>query len=194
MTELLVGLLRHGETDWNVASLLQGTSDIPLNQTGIDQAIAASHAIDASEWDQIISSPLSRARDTARIISDANSLGEIAIEPLLLERAFGEAEGLNYHEWKKQHDAHQTVVGGESLLELELRANRLLEHLIENYAGKRVLAVSHGALIRKVVRIVSNRELPREGERFANASLTKIAYRDSSWSVEHYDPASLKAN
>ncbi len=189
MAELLVGLLRHGETDWNVASLLQGTSDIPLNQTGIAQAVAASKAIVASDWDQIISSPLSRARDTARIISDANALGEIAIEPLLLERAFGEAEGLNYHEWKKQHDAHQTVVGGESLIDLELRANRLLQHLVENYAGKRVLAVSHGALIRKVVRIVSERELPREGERFANASLTKLAYRDSKWSIEHYNPA-----
>jgi uncharacterized phosphatase len=194
MAELLVGLLRHGETDWNVASLLQGTSDIPLNQTGIAQAVAASKAIVASDWDQIISSPLSRARDTARIISDANALGEIAIEPLLLERAFGEAEGLNYHEWKKQHDAHQTVVGGESLIDLELRANRLLQHLVENYSGKRVLAVSHGALIRKVVRIVSERELPREGERFANTSLTKLAYRDSKWSIEHYNPASLQAN
>ena len=194
MAELLVGLLRHGETDWNVASLLQGTSDIPLNQTGIAQAVAASKAIVASDWDQIISSPLSRARDTARIISDANALGEIAIEPLLLERAFGEAEGLNYHEWKKQHDAHQTVVGGESLIDLELRANRLLQHLVDNYAGKRVLAVSHGALIRKVVRIVSERELPREGERFANTSLTKLAYRDSKWSIEHYNPASLQAN
>jgi broad specificity phosphatase PhoE len=194
MAELLVGFLRHGETDWNVASLLQGTSDIPLNQKGIEQAITAAHAIQASVWDQIISSPLSRARDTARIISDANSLGEIAIEPLLLERAFGEAEGLNYHEWKKQHDAHQTVVGGESLLDLEVRANRLLEHLAQTYAGKRVLAVSHGALIRKVVRIVSDRELPREGERFANTSLTKLAYRDSKWSVEHYNPDPLTAN
>ena len=194
MAELLVGFLRHGETDWNVASLLQGTSDIPLNQKGIEQAITAAHAIQASEWDQIISSPLSRARDTARIIADANSLGEIAIEPLLLERAFGEAEGLNYHEWKKQHDAHQTVVGGESLLDLEVRANRLLEHLAQTYAGKRVLAVSHGALIRKVVRIVSDRELPREGERFANTSLTKLAYRDSKWSVEHYNPDPLTAN
>ena len=194
MTELLVGLLRHGETDWNVASLLQGTSDIPLNQKGIEQAVRAAEAISASDWDQIISSPLSRARDTARIISDANSLGEIAIEPLLIERAFGEAEGLNYHEWKKQHDAHQTVVGGESLLDLEERANRLLVHLVQNYAGKRVLAVSHGALIRKLVRIVSDRELPREGERFANASLTKIAYRDDAWSVEYYNPDSLQAN
>ncbi len=194
MAELVVGLLRHGETDWNVASLLQGTSDIPLNQNGIAQAVAASKAIVASDWDQIVSSPLSRARDTARIISDANALGEIAIEPLLIERAFGEAEGLNYHEWKKQHDAHQTVVGGESLIDLELRANRLLQHLVVNYLGKRVLAVSHGALIRKVVRIVSDRELPREGERFANASLTKLAYRDSKWSIEHYNPASLQAN
>jgi broad specificity phosphatase PhoE len=194
MAHLTLGLLRHGETDWNVASRLQGTSDIALNETGIAQAMTAAKAIDGSEWDLIIASPLSRARDTARIVAESNALGEITIEPLLMERAFGEAEGLNYHEWKKQHDAHQTVLGGESLPDLEARAHRLLAHLAKTYSGKRVLAVSHGALIRKVVRIVSNRELPRDGERFANTSLTKLAHREGAWHVEHYNPDALAAS
>ena len=135
MAHLTLGLLRHGETDWNVASRLQGTSDIALNETGIAQAMTAAKAIDGSEWDLIIASPLSRARDTARIVAESNALGEITIEPLLMERAFGEAEGLNYHEWKKQHDAHQTVLGGESLPDLEARAHRLLAHLAKTYAS-----------------------------------------------------------
>lgn len=194
MAHLTLGLLRHGETDWNVASRLQGTSDIALNETGIAQAMTAAKAIDGSVWDLVIASPLIRALDTARMVSEANALGEITIEPLLIERAFGEAEGLNYHEWKKQHDAHQSVAGGESLPDLEERANRLLAHLAKTYEGKRVLAVSHGALIRKVVRIVSNRELPREGDRFANTSLTQLSYRDGVWRVEHYNPEALAAS
>lgn len=193
MARMILGLMRHGETDWNVESRLQGTSDIPLNEKGILQAVAASRAIVSTEWDIVISSPLSRARDTARIIADGNALGEVLIEPLLLERAFGEAEGLNYHEWKKTHDAGASIPGGESLSQLAERALRLLEHLGAEFSGKRVLAISHGALIRKVVRIVSNRELPREGERFANTSLTKLSFEAGLWAIDHYNPVSLGA-
>lgn len=191
MASVTLGLLRHGETDWNVQSRLQGTSDIPLNETGIMQAVRAARAIDAADWDIIVSSPLSRARETARIISDANALGEVIIEPLLLERAFGEAEGLNYHEWKLTHDPSQGIPGGESLAELETRANGLLAEFAERFAGKRVLAVSHGALIRKVVRVASAKTLPLEGDRFANTSLTKLKLDGSTWSVTHYNPDPL---
>lgn len=191
MADLIVGLIRHGETDWNVASKLQGTSDIPLNELGIKQAVTASRSIDAHDWDLVLSSPLSRARDTARIIADGNALGEVQVTDMLLERAFGEAEGLNYHEWKKSHDAGQMVQGLETLQELEVRARGLLDWLALEYAGKRVLAVSHGAFIRKLVRVVSQRTLPLDGDRFANASLTKLAYRNGIWSVDYYNPVSL---
>lgn len=191
MRSLTLGLIRHGETDWNVQSRLQGTSDIPLNENGIRQAVAAARAIDGSEWDLVISSPLSRARDTARIISDANALGEVEIEQLLLERAFGEAEGLNYHDWKLTHDPRQGIPGGESLVELEARARRCLEVFAERYASKRVLAVSHGAFIRKLVRIASNKQLPLEGDRFANTSLTKLVFDGDQWTVSYYNPVSL---
>ncbi len=191
MTELIVGLVRHGETDWNFASKLQGTSDIPLNELGIKQAVTASRNIAAHEWDLVLSSPLSRALDTARIIADGNALGEVQVTPLLLERAFGDAEGLNYHEWKKSHDSGAQVPGLETLEELEKRARGLLDWLEAEYAGKRVLAVSHGAFIRKLVRVVSQRTLPLDGDRFANASLTKLAHRNGSWSVEYYNPVSL---
>lgn len=193
MSSLTLGLLRHGETDWNVQSRLQGTSDIPLNENGILQAVRAARTIEAKDWDLVVSSPLSRARETARIISDANALGEVIIEPLLLERAFGEAEGLNYHEWKLTHDPKQGIPGGESLAELEVRATRLLEILASRYLGKRVLAVSHGALIRKVVRVVSEKRLPLEGDRFANTSLTKLRFDGSRWVVSDYQPNPLGA-
>ena len=66
--------LRHGQTDWNVLNLSQGRTDIPLNNTGIKQAITAGNAL-ARNWNnlelsitQIISSPLGRARRTADIV------------------------------------------------------------------------------------------------------------------------------
>ncbi len=191
MTETILGLLRHGQTDWNVAGRLQGTSDIPLNETGIAQALAAANAIDPSEWDVLLSSPLSRASETAKAIAQVHGRHQHVIDDRFLERAFGEAEGWSYEEWKRLHDPAIGVAGGENLEQLEVRAIALLEAMVSEYAGKRVLAVSHGALIRKLVRIASNKQLPREGERFANTSLTKLISRDGEWSVLHYDGHSL---
>ncbi len=58
--------LRHGETDWNAQGLSQGSIDIPLNATGIAQAAAAAQTLRDRGIASIVSSPLSRARDTAR--------------------------------------------------------------------------------------------------------------------------------
>jgi broad specificity phosphatase PhoE len=191
MVETILGLLRHGQTDWNVEGRLQGTSDIALNETGLAQAQAAAEAIDPGEWDFLLSSPLSRARQTAEMIAQLHRRHEVAVDERFLERAFGEAEGLSYEEWKTLHDPAIGVAGGESLEQLEVRADSLLSAIASEYAGKRVLAVSHGALIRKLVRIASKRTLPREGERFANTSLTKLVHSDGEWSILHYDGHSL---
>ena len=191
MTETILGLLRHGQTDWNVEGRLQGTSDIALNATGLAQAQAAAEAIDPSDWDILLSSPLSRAHQTAQRISQLHGLHDITVDERFLERAFGEAEGLSYEQWKILHDPAIGVAGGESLEQLEFRANRLLSEIAFDYAGKRVLAVSHGSLIRKLVRIASKKTLPREGERFANTSLTKLVHNDGEWSILHYDGRSL---
>jgi broad specificity phosphatase PhoE len=59
------------------------------------------------------------------------------------------------------------------------------------YNGKTVLAVSHGALIRKLIDIVSGGEFPREGERFGNASLTTIVHDGVGWKILDYNPATL---
>lgn len=192
MTNTILALLRHGQTDWNIDLRLQGITDIPLNETGIEQAIEAAEVLAGTKWDVVIASPLSRARDTALIVGPAVGHEEIGIEDRLLERSFGEAEGLNHAEWKEQFPDPNQVPGGESLDELRVRSNDLLDFIVDQYAGKRVLAVSHGALIRKLVRIVSNGDLPREGERFANASLFVFEHSDGKWTVKSYDPRMLK--
>ena len=188
MTETVIGLLRHGQTDWNIDFRLQGTTDIPLNDVGIQQAKAAGSLIQGNDWDVLITSPLSRAVATAAMVSELSSIDDYAVEPLLLERAFGEAEGLTHEEWKLKYADLKVLPGGESLEQLAERAWRLLEHLATEYAGKRVLAVSHGALIRKVIKLVSKGEFPREGERFGNASLSKIVHDGTQWRILDYNP------
>lgn len=187
----IVGLLRHGQTDWNIDMRLQGVSDIPLNETGHAQAIQAAEVLASQTWSRVISSPLSRARTTAEYVSMRMQLGEIAIHELLLERSFGAAEGSSYEDWKERLQAGIHAEGAESIEDLEIRAAKLLDELAKKYEGERILAVSHGALIRKIIGMVSDGDLPREGERFGNASLTTIVFDGQSWSILNYNPATL---
>jgi uncharacterized phosphatase len=191
LTSTVIGLLRHGQTNWNIDFRLQGVADIPLNATGIAQAEAAGKLIDGNEWDVLLTSPLSRARDTADIVAAAAGFDIIHVEPLLLERSFGEAEGLLYEEWRAKYQDTNLVPGAESLTELRERAIKLLDKLAATYSGQRVLTVSHGALIRKLLRIVSNNELPREGERLGNTSLSILVHSNGIWSVASYAPQTL---
>lgn len=197
MTKTVIGLLRHGQTNWNIDFRLQGVTDIPLNETGIAQAkiageVIANAANEGKDWDVILSSPLSRARDTAVMVSEALGVSGISIEELLLERSFGEAEGLSHEEWKAKYNDTNQVPGGESLEQLEARAWILLQRILDQHEGKRVLTVSHGALIRTLLRLVSNGEFPREGERLGNACLSVFEHSlENGWIVASYEPKTL---
>ena len=190
MTETILGLLRHGQTDWNIDLKLQGSTDIPLNDTGRTQARLAASSLNLEDWDVILASPLSRAKDTADIV--ALELGmNVVIVPELIERSFGVAEGLDHASWRKLYESHQVIEGLESLEDLRTRTVQLLDLIANEYSGQRVLAVSHGAFIRKVLNIVTNGELPREGERLSNASLNRFMHADGTWTITDYRPESL---
>jgi uncharacterized phosphatase len=190
LTETTLGLLRHGQTDWNIDLRLQGSTDIPLNETGKEQARQAALALNPEDWDLIIASPLSRARDTAQIIAQELSMN-VVIVPELIERSFGAAEGLDHASWRKLYESHVSIEGLESLDDLRARTHLLLDLIANEYSGQRVLAVSHGAFIRKVLTIVTNGELPREGERLSNASLNRFMHSDNLWTITDYKPEPL---
>ena len=190
MTVTILGLLRHGQTDWNIDLRLQGSTDIPLNDTGRAQALAAAQHLNPENWDVIISSPLSRARDTAAIVAEVLGM-PVVIVPELIERSFGTAEGMDHASWRKLYESHVPIEGLESLEDLRTRTGLLLDLIATEYSGQRVLAVSHGALIRKVLTVVTSGELPREGERLSNASLNRFMHADGSWTVTDYRPESL---
>ena len=191
MTNTHLGLFRHGQTDWNINFLLQGVTDIPMNKTGIEQVKLAARAIKVEDWDVILTSPLTRALQTAEIIASHNGFSEIIEQELLIERSFGQAEGLSHEQWRAKYSNLDEIPGGESRTQLAERSKLLLETISQELAGKRVLAISHGALIRALISIASNNELPRDGERLGNASLNVVKHAGNSWQVVNYSLESL---
>jgi probable phosphoglycerate mutase len=91
--------IRHGETDWNKAKRIQGSTDIELNETGLKQAKRLAKRLAAEPCDVIFSSDLQRARKTAEIINQHHKV-EMIISPCLREASFGELEGQYYSDEK----------------------------------------------------------------------------------------------
>ena len=106
-------LIRHGETDWNLAGRFQGRSDVPMNDTGFEQARLAGERLSqmvrlcVAERIDIVSSPLLRARQTAGEIYRAIDRGEdeIKVSEALGEISLGEWEGMTTHEVKSAFPA-----------------------------------------------------------------------------------------
>jgi broad specificity phosphatase PhoE len=140
--------LRHGETDWNAAGLSQGNVDIQLNATGIAQARAAAQLLRNRGIRTIVSSPLSRARDTALAASEVLGL-PVAYDDGLREVAFGRQEGQPMVEWFDEWVAERyTPEDAESFSVLRTRAVAAINRATAN--DPLVLVVAHGALFRAI--------------------------------------------
>lgn len=173
-----ITLIRHGETDWNLAGRIQGATDIPLNDTGRRQAAEAAQSLVLSGRPVLLAaSDLGRARETAEIIGRAHGWGVPLEVPALRERAYGEAEGRTVDDFVADYGAWPTAVvpGAETREELRSRAVSALHQLAR--AARRqaplavdVVAVSHGALIGELLRAVSDDELPPPGRKVTNGS------------------------
>jgi len=141
-------LIRHGQTDWNRDDKLQGSSDIPLNDAGRAQAHEAARALAAAgTWHAVVSSPLSRARETAEIIAHDLGLELGASYPLLVERDYGGLEGTSSSAAVAAHP-HRDYPGAETLDEVAARGRRALDEIADAYGAQQVVVVAHGTLIR----------------------------------------------
>ncbi len=177
----LLTLVRHGETDWNRDRRIQGSTDIPLNDTGRAQARAAAAGL---RGDIIVSSDLSRARETAEIIAAELDLPAPTLYPDLRERAYGDAEGVDavdfIRRWGDWHTAE--VPGAEPWPHLRERGLRALAAVVRDArratapAAASVIVVTHGALIRELIRHATGGELPPTGVRLANGSAHTMRY------------------
>jgi broad specificity phosphatase PhoE len=190
MTNTVFGLFRHGQTDWNIDLRLQGTADIAMNEVGRAQVQQAAARLASEHWDVLLSSPLGRARESAEIIAEHLGVTDIIEQPLLTERAFGIGEGKTYEEWQRDFANLDEIPGAESKASVRDRSQKLLEYVAAEHSGARVLAVSHGALIRLVLEVVSLGAIPPAGERLQNASLHLLRHT-ASWSVDAWAPDPL---
>lgn len=180
MTTLI--LVRHGETDWNRDRRIQGATDVPLNDTGRQQAREAASALKTTLGGRmpvaVVASDLARARETGEIIAAELGLPAPRMYPQLRERGYGVAEGLSVDEYfARWGDWHGTdVPEAETRADLRTRALAGLTRVARDVrrdtapAEASVVVVTHGALIREVIRHASGGELPLDGEKLPNAS------------------------
>lgn len=177
-------LVRHGETDWNRERRIQGSTDIPLNDTGREQARATGELLASRRWTALVASPLSRAAETARLIGAAVGLGAPELEPRLAERDYGEAEGLTGPEIDARYPDGTDVPGREPREAVAERAVAALHDLAARHPGEAVIVVAHGGVIRSVLETVAP---GRHREPITNGSVHSFRHADGSLELVAFD-------
>jgi probable phosphoglycerate mutase len=188
----ILTLVRHGETDWNSGGRIQGSTDIPLNDTGRAQAreLAETLAAEYAGRDVVIvSSDLSRAAETADILADALGITVSRRMPGLQERSYGDAEGMDAPTFSETYGPWHAadVPGAETWPVVRERALAALAEAVASAPeGADVIAVAHGALIREVIMFATDGAFPREGERLPNCSATTFRLDGDRWEMLAY--------
>ena len=141
-------IVRHGRTNWNNERKAQGISDIPLNETGIEQAYETKKNIENLDIDLIICSPLLRAKQTAEIINEKNI--PIIYDDRIKERNYGKVEGKSVYDvdfngfWDYYKNIKYEDI--ETVQEVFDRIYKFLEDIIKNYKDKNILLVTHAGI------------------------------------------------
>lgn len=172
-------LVRHGQTDWNVQRITQGETDIPLNEEGIKQAETMASNLKQIKFDVVFSSDLIRAKRTAEIIAFEKKLA-VETTKLLRERRYGKFNGKPwllmkkyYDEWenlsKKERAQYKPYDGYETDEEAVGRLITFLRETSVAYAGKTVLVVAHGGLMRAFLNHISE-------ETYHSGAVSNLAY------------------
>ncbi len=189
-------LVRHGETAWNVEGRIQGHLDIPLNEIGLAQAAAVGARLRGEHFDEIYSSDLIRAYRTASPVV-ANPEIDIVRDERLRERNLGVLQGLTGEEaviaqpaaWKvfKSREPDLALAGGESLGGFSRRILDFVETILDEHAGRRILAVTHGGALDVVYRHATRMPLsaPRDFTIY-NASVNVISVSSGRWTIESW--------
>lgn len=187
-------LLRHGETDWNLAGRLQGRTDIPLNDNGRAQM---EHVGDVlrhldSGVDLILSSPLSRAQESARIV--AKKLGypmeNIVVEDMLVERCFGAGEGTTAQERKEKFMDDFSFPGMETFEEIVERARSVFGKIVGDYHEREnILVVAHGAILYAVMAAIGDGRFAYVGDAIIRdqGNVYLMKYMSDLLEVERYN-------
>ena len=154
-------LFRHGETDWNREGRLQGHIDTPLNAIGLAQAEALADRLRAHRLDVILSSDLSRALTTGRIVADTLGV-PLTIDLGLRETNVGAAEGMIWADAKARFGEELTerwysdndvaFPGGETGQATLTRGLAALRRFVIAHPYRRIGVSTHGAMVRQLVK------------------------------------------
>ena len=200
-------ITRHGETDCNKNAVVQGRGvDVPLNQTGIAQAEALAHKLKQFNIDEVYSSTLLRAKQTAKIIAKRNDKNAITYLRDLEEMSWGFYEGMQlspeliaaFDEMKQAWSSGNyefRIKGGETLNEVLERGTNALKAIIDKHVGKNILIVSHGRFIRILLASIMDGynlgrmgELRQENTAFNHLILTNGRYKPVKINcIDHLD-------
>lgn len=145
-------IARHGETAWNLENRVSGRTDVPLTERGREQARALARNAMGKGIEVILASPLQRAQETARAVSDAIGV-PILTDGRLVELNFGIFEGgpRSDPDFCRTRGRMPTrYPGGESAFDLACRVYSLLYDVKRDYGDKTVLLVCHGGVCRMV--------------------------------------------
>jgi broad specificity phosphatase PhoE len=148
-------ICRHGETDWNRGRRIMGSLDVPLSEAGRRQCAGVGALLQRFGVRRIVSSPLARAAESARIIAGALGL-EVSQDPDLEEVRFGRWQGKTYAEVLDDPEFHRFLAdpvanrtaGGETIVDVQSRG---LAAFARATPGERTLFVSHGDIIRSTL-------------------------------------------
>lgn len=182
-----IGFVRHGVTAWNKEGRAQGSSDIPLDEEGIEMAEHVASRLETESWDVIYTSHLLRAKKTAEIIAEKKPTVELYVDERLRELSGGQVEGTT--------EAERIQKWGESWRELELgfelhedliaRGMAFIEDIKAKHPNQRVLVVSHGSFIRRLVReLVADDDF---NSSLGNTSVTVVKLQDEINYCELYN-------
>jgi broad specificity phosphatase PhoE len=184
--------LRHGQTEWNRLGRIQGHTDIPLNDTGREQAQAAARRLASEPIDRVVSSPLARALDTARVAA-AHLQRPLHIDGALKERAFGRFEGGMIDDLKRQHGIPleqplSTILppDAEAWDRTRERARAVVADWLARHPGETLLFVSHDGLFRAL-----HEQLLGTRPAATNATPYVFDPADGRWSVTALVPHAI---
>jgi len=158
-------LIRHGQSQWNLENRFTGWIDIPLSPTGEEEARQAGEKIKGMKFDKVYTSVLDRAIKTYEIAAEIAGLNHLPVEKdkALNERMYGDLQGLNKDDLRKQYGAEQVQIwrrsyeiappNGESLKDTADRVLPYYHAKIEPdlKAGKNILVVAHGNSLRALI-------------------------------------------
>ncbi len=181
---MIICFARHGQTEQNRLKKIQGQRDFPLNDTGKEEAHLLGKWIKDNDnnFDIIMSSPLTRALETAQIIKEEIDFkDDVIINEAFIERCFGVCEGLDVCDEVFVDILNDRAEGLEKTYEIRSRVISECKKLAKMYPEKKILVVSHSHAIKALSTAIDISY--RFNDRLNNCSLSYFEFTSDNMKI-----------